>query len=73
MLDIVGEASGGTDPSILQLTAKVVSNEMKAYKAAAALSLKTKRGKWSDLLDWWRANHHKFPIHAKLARILLAN
>lgn len=44
---------------------------MKAYDSVAALGLQTKKGKWSDPMDWWRANHHKFPLHAQLARMFL--
>ena len=72
MLDIVGEASGGTDPTLLQSVKTVVNKEMKDYQNAAALVLQTSPGVWSNPLDWWRANHHKFPLHAQLARIHLA-
>ena len=72
MLDIVGEASGGTDPTLLQSVKTVVNKEMKDCQNAAALVLQTSPGVWSNPLDWWRANHHKFPLHAQLARIHLA-
>ena len=72
MLDIVGEASGGTDPTLLQSVKTVVNKEMKDYQNAAALVLQTSPGVWSNPLDWWRANHCKFLLHAQLARIHLA-
>ena len=46
--------------------------ELRLYKSEPLLSMKDSKGEWSDPLQWWAGNQHKFPSLARLASMYLA-
>lgn len=70
------ESNGGTQQNIDQAQVEVdCKSELDRYKVAKGQVLSTLvdgKRTYNNPLDWWKENHHRFPVLAKMARIYLA-